>query len=104
MLNDFGSDSHRGVPMSGTSDDRLGRRRKLGRERQARHKERKELGGIILPIQVDFPLINLMLEAGAVDEAGSRNRKRIGRVIIRIAADALSSAVASGRRVPIDKE
>ncbi|WP_456009428.1 hypothetical protein [Mesorhizobium sp. f-mel] len=94
----------RGRPPIGTPEERLQRQRRLGQQRGARRKEREARGGIILPLEVDHVLVNLMLEAGAVDEAGSRNRKRLARAIIRTAINALSNAVASGRKFTFDKE
>ncbi|MER9309792.1 hypothetical protein NKI51_10780 [Mesorhizobium australicum] len=45
-----------------------------------------------------------MLETGAVDEVGSRNRKRLGDAILRILNNALVTAVASGRKLSVEQE
>ncbi|TIW20343.1 MAG: hypothetical protein E5V65_08455 [Mesorhizobium sp.] len=89
----------RGRPPVGTPEERLERKRRQGRERYARMKRREETGAILVPVQIDHVLVGLALEAGAVDEAGSRNRNRLARAIVRIATNALITAVASGRKL-----
>lgn len=94
----------RGRPPVGTFEERAERRRLLGQQRGARRKEREARGGIVLPLEIDHVLVGLMLEAGAVDEPGSRNRKRLASAIIRTAINALSAAVASGRKFSVEQE
>ena len=95
---------HRGRPPTRTPTELLERQRKLGRERQDRRKLREARGAIVLPLEIDHLIVDLMLEAGAVDEVGSRNRKRLASAIIRTAINALSAAVASGRKFHLEKE
>lgn len=94
----------RGRRPIGTAEEREERKRRLGRERQARRKERLPSGGIFLQIPIDHVLVNLLLEAGAVDNVGSRNRKRLTSAVVRILNNALSEAVAAGRKFQPEKE
>ena len=94
----------RGRRPIGTPEERDERRRRLGRERQDRLKHRESKGSIVLPLEVDHVTVGWMLEAGAVDEAGSRNRKRLGRIALHILNNALVTAVASGRKFSIEQE
>lgn len=97
-------DRRRGRRPIGTPEERDERRRRLGQRRQQRQKDREARGGIVLPLEVDHVLVGLMLEAGAVDEQGSRNRKRLAAAILRAANNALSEAVAAGRKFQPEKE
>ncbi|MGX5839753.1 hypothetical protein ACWGTI_03400 [Mesorhizobium sp. ArgA1] len=94
----------RGRPTVGTPEERQERRRRLGRERQDRLKARRDHGGIILPIQIDHVTVGLMMEVGAVDEVGSRSRKRLGNAALRILNNALITAVSAGRRFSQEQE
>ncbi|MDX8454052.1 hypothetical protein RFM98_14920 [Mesorhizobium sp. VK9D] len=76
----------------------------LGRERQERLKARHDHGGIILPIHLDHVTVGLMMEVGAVDEAGSRSRKRLGAAALRILNNALITAVSAGRKLSQEQE
>lgn len=60
-------------------------------ERWRRWKARKEAGEIIVDVSVDHALVELLLDAGEIDERASRNRKRLGDAIVRVAANALAS-------------
>ncbi|RUV09239.1 hypothetical protein EOD00_16160 [Mesorhizobium sp. M7A.T.Ca.TU.009.01.3.1] len=98
------ADRRRGRPPVGTPAERLERQRKLGRERQDRRKEREATGSIVLQLPIDHVVVSLMLEVGAVDEASSRNRKRLCKAALRILNNALVTAVASGRKFSIEQE
>ncbi|TJW69302.1 MAG: hypothetical protein E5V29_08005 [Mesorhizobium sp.] len=94
----------RGRPPIGSPEERAERRRRLNRERQARQREREDKGGIFLQLPIDHMTVNLMLEAGAVDAAGSRSRKRLSIVALRILNNALVTAVAAGRKFSFEQE
>jgi hypothetical protein len=98
------ADRRRGRRPTGTPEERIERRRRLGRERQVRRKERLPAGEICLALPVNHVLVGLMLESGAVDDSGSRNRKRLVNAILRILNNALSEAVAAGRKFQPEKE
>lgn len=98
------ADRRRGRPPIGTPAERQERQRRLGRERQARRAEREAKGGIVLQLPIDHVLVGLMIEAGAVDSAGSRSRKRLTRAILRIANNALIQTVAAGRKFQPEEE
>ncbi|WIW51137.1 hypothetical protein LRP31_18770 [Mesorhizobium mediterraneum] len=100
---EIASDRRRGRRPIGTPQERVERRRRLNRERQQHRKEREARGGIVLPLEIDHLVVNLMLEAGAIDEAGSRSRKRLGNAALRILINALSEAVAGGRKFEPEK-
>ncbi|MER9167335.1 hypothetical protein NKI12_08110 [Mesorhizobium australicum] len=94
----------RGRPPIGTPEERLERRRRLGRERQNRLKARQDATSYLADLLINHVTVSLMLETGAVDEVGSRNRKRLGDAILRILNNALVTAVASGRKLSVEQE
>nr|WP_314089379.1 hypothetical protein [uncultured Shinella sp.] len=49
--------------------------------RQRAWRRRQVRNAIVVPVEVDYPLIEMMLEAGIVDEKGSTDRKTLGRKI-----------------------
>jgi hypothetical protein len=67
----------------------MARQSSTGRWR--RWKDRQPRGEIVLAVPVDHAFVETLLNEGVVDEAGSRNRETLARVIRTLASNALAT-------------
>jgi hypothetical protein len=66
---------------------------KSSTERWREWSERQKRGEIIVEQHVNHAFVDLMLEAGAIDEGASRSRKKVAAAIMRLAANALDAGL-----------
>lgn len=66
------------------------RRRRLGRERQARNEVRRVLGELVVPVTVTETQIERMIDIGMIGEDKSRSRAELASVVARVFSDALA--------------
>jgi hypothetical protein len=67
-------------------------------ERWRRWRARQDTGESIIGVPVDHELIEAMLDAGVVDERGSRCRQTLARAIRRLCSEAITNALAATRK------
>ncbi|MBX3580025.1 MAG: hypothetical protein KF723_22705 [Rhizobiaceae bacterium] len=72
------------------------RRRRLGRERQARNEMRRVLGEMVVPVTITEAQVERMIDVGMIGEDKSRNRAELASVVCRIFSDALAHKGSGG--------
>lgn len=75
------------------------RRRKEGQQpspgtlRWREWKARQDRGEIVLPVPCDHEMVEMMLDGGVIDERSSRDRRKLGEAIRRLAYERLANAL-----------
>ena len=65
--------------------------------RQLNWRRRQVRNAIVVPVEIDHATVEMMLDAGMVDEKGSTDRKTLGRLIGLFFRNALTDAAPKQR-------